>query len=241
VNPARLQGRLDLLHTIDNGPKPPSSTDTQSLEHFRQMAAQLLLDERSTAAFRLEQEPDKVRAAYGDHICGQSALLARRLTEAGVPVVTIVCAAAGDLNAAEGDNWDTHFNQYPRLKSLMPPVDQASAALLTDLVDRGRLDETLIVWLTEFGRTPAMNKGGGRDHYPLCYSVAFAGGGIQGGQVYGRSDRLAAEPVDHPCGPHDLHATIFHALGIPGEGQLEDGLGRPLTLTDGRPLPLFVR
>ena len=114
-----------------------------------------------------------------------------------------------------------------------------AAALLDDLADRGLLDRTLVVWLTEFGRTPKINRGAGRDHYPFCYSVVFAGGGVRGGQVYGRSDRHAAEPADLPCGPNDLHATIFHALGIPQETQLVDNLGRPFPVTDGLPLPLF--
>src|SRR5262249_26034353 len=123
-------------------------------------------------------------------------------------------------------------------KALLPPLEQASSALLDDLALRGLLDETLVVWATEFGRTPKLS-GNGRDHYPLCYSVAMAGGGIQGGQVYGRSDRIGAPPADRACGPNDLHATILHALGIPLESHLEDSFGRPMAVTDGQPLPLF--
>jgi uncharacterized protein (DUF1501 family) len=117
-------------------------------------------------------------------------------------------------------------------------LDQGSSALLDDLADRGLLDTTLVVWLTEFGRTPRI-MGTGRDHYPFCYSVAFAGGGIRGGQVYGRSDSQGARPLDFPCGPGDLHATILHALGIPLDATLTDVQGRPLAICDGRPLPLF--
>src|SRR5262249_18387628 len=104
---------------------------------------------------------------------------------------------------------------------------------------RGRLEETLVVWLTEFGRTPRLNNGAGRDHFPNCYSMAFAGGGIRGGQVYGTSDRIASTPADNACRPADLHATIFQALGIPADAHVQDNLGRPLALTEGRPLPLF--
>src|SRR5207249_5993292 len=126
---------------------------------------------------------------------------------------------------------DTHGNNFVRLRrDLLPPFDRAVSALLTDLADRGRLQETLVVILTEFGRTPRINGGAGRDHYPLCYSVAFSGGGIRGGQVYGSSDRLGAFPRDLPCGPNDLHATIFRALGIPLEAHLQDNFGRSFSI-----------
>jgi hypothetical protein len=191
------------------------------------------------AAFDLDREPAPLRDRYGDHLCGQSVLLARRLTEAGVPICTVICAA-GDLNGSAGDHWDTHGNNFNRLKNdLLPPFDRAVSALLQDLHDRGRLGETLVVILTEFGRTPRLNRGAGRDHYPFCYSVALAGGGIRGGQVYGSSDRLGAVPRDQPCGPADLHATLFRALGIPLDLHLEDGSGRSFPLSEGRVLPLF--
>jgi hypothetical protein len=203
------------------------------------MAADMLLSPEVRAAFDLGREPDRLREAYGDHICGQSVLLARRLIEAGVPLVTVVCAA-GDLNGGKGDHWDTHSDNFNRLKNaLLPPLDRASSTLLNDLADRGRLDETLVVWLTEFGRTPKVNRSAGRDHFPDCYSVALAGSGVRGGQVYGRSDRQGGAPADRPSGPNDLHATILHALGIRGDAQFRDGLGHPSALTDGRVLPLF--
>ena len=166
-------------------------------------------------------------------------LLARRLAEAGVPVTTVYCAA-GDLNGSKGEHFDTHADNFNKLKErMLPPLDQASAALLTDQKERGTLDETLVVWLTEFGRTPKINRASGRDHYPNVYSVAFAGGGVRGGQVYGKSDWMGAEPAESPGGPPDLHATIFHALGIDDGTMIHDLDGRPLTLTDGQPLPLF--
>ncbi len=202
------------------------------------MAFDILLSPRVQSAFNLDLEPLPVRQAYGEHICGQSVLLARRLSEAGVPCTTVVCSA-GDLNNASGDMWDTHSNNFNRLKNdLLPPFDRAASALLTDLAARGRLEQTLVVFLTEFGRTPRI-RGAGRDHFPNCYSVALAGGGIRGGRVYGSSDRIGATPRDLPCGPNDVHATIFHALGISPEAHLQDNLGRNFPLSDGRVLPLF--
>src|SRR5436305_1859454 len=203
------------------------------------MALALPVSPRVQTAFNLDGEAQKVRATYGSHLCGQSVLLARRLTEAGVPIVTVVCAA-GDLNGSAGDHWDTHGNNFNRLKrDLLPPFDRAVSALLSDLSDHGRLAETLVVLLTDFGRTPKINGGAGRDHYPNVYSIFLAGGGIRGGQVYGSSDRLGAEPRDLPAGPADVHATIFQALGIPLDSHLHDSTGRPFPLTDGQPLRLF--
>jgi hypothetical protein len=202
------------------------------------MALDLVASPRVRATLDLDREDPRVREKYGDHICGTSVLMARRLVEAGVPLVTVVCAA-GDLNGSAGDHWDTHGDNFNRLKrALLPPLEQASSALLDDLAARGLLEQSLVVWLTEFGRTPKVS-GNGRDHYPFCYSVALAGGGIRGGQVYGSSDRIGAHPRELPCGPNDLHATIFQALGIPLDAHLEDSEGRPRALTDGRPLPLF--
>ena len=189
-------------------------------------------------AFALDQEDPKVLERYGDHLCGRSMLLARRLTDAGVPIVTVTCAA-GDLNGSVGQHFDTHGNNFNRLKQLLPIFDRPAAALLDDLAERGRLDETLVVFLTEFGRTPRINRGAGRDHYPNCYSVVLAGGGIQGGQVYGSSDRLGAEPGSLPTGPADLHATIFEAMGIPADTHIVDPAGRPFPIADGTRLPLF--
>lgn len=231
----RMQSRLQLGANLERVAAPAPA----SFNHYRRMAADLLMRPEVSAAFDLEREPSKLRASYGDHVCGQSALLARRLTEAGVPIVTVF-AGAGDLNGGAGDNWDTHGDNFNRLRTrLLPPLGQGSIALLNDLAARGRLQETLVVWLTEFGRTPKIY-GTGRNHYPYCYSVAFAGGGIRGGQVYGRSDRHAALPAQQPCGPADLHATVFHALGIAPDAHLTDAFGRPMALCDGKPLPLFA-
>jgi hypothetical protein len=235
VDSSRLIGRQQLAQVVDRR----FAATTGSYDLCRQQASDILLSPTVQAAFNLDLESARIRDAYGDHLCGQSVLSARRLTEAGVPIVTVICAA-GDLNGASGDMWDTHGNNFNRLKNdLLPPFDRAASTLLRDLSERGRLDDTLVIILTEFGRTPRINGGAGRDHYPLCYSIALAGGGIRGGQVYGSSDRLGALPRDLPTDPSDVHATIFDALGIPLDSHLTDHSGRSFPLTDGRVLPLF--
>ena len=232
----RLRARQSLTGMLDHGFAAPVNP---SFENCSQMASDILTSSRVQAAFNLDLEPIALRQRYGEHICGQSVLLARRLLDAGVPMATVICAA-GDLNGSSGDMWDTHGNNFVRLRrDLLPPFDAAASALLADLADRGQLDETLVVILTEFGRTPRINGSAGRDHYPLCYSVVLAGGGIRGGQVYGASDRLGALPADRPCNPGDLHATIFHALGIPLDATLADQAGRSFPVTEGRVLPLM--
>lgn len=237
LNRHRLDRRRSLLTGLEPTLRDPARG--KSFDHFRDLAFDMLLSQRVREAFELEREPDRMQKAYGDHICGQSVMLARRLVEAGVPIVT-VCCAAGDLNGAAGDHWDTHGDNFNRLKNTMlPSFDRPASALLADLHERGLLDDTLVVFLTDFGRTPKINGGAGRDHYPHAFSVCLAGAGIRGGQVYGSSDAHGAFPHTHPCGPNDLHATIFQALGIPLDSQLSDQTGRQHRITNGEPLPLF--
>ncbi|MEK6233415.1 MAG: DUF1501 domain-containing protein [Planctomycetales bacterium] len=208
-------------------------------ERFRNMAADMLFDSPVKHAYDLKNEDPRIREMYGNHIGGQSMLLARRLTEAGVPVVQ-VNAGAGDLAGGSGDNWDTHRDHFPKMKKrLLPVFDRAISALLTDLEQRGLLEETLVAVLTDFGRTPKINKNGGRDHYPAVFSQILAGGGIRGGQVYGSSDANGAQPASDPCTPSDFHATVFKAMGISPREELHDPLGRPLQICSGRALPLF--
>ena len=225
-----LLGHLDQFQGIGN-----SVTD---MDYFRNLATDMLMSPNVRNAFDLDLESQATKDKFGNHICGQSMLLARRLVQAEVPIVTVACSA-GDLNGSAGDHWDTHADNFNRIKSTMlPAFDRPAAALLDDLDERGMLDETLVVFLTEFGRTPKINKNAGRDHYPSCYSVAFAGAGIQGGQVYGKSDKSGSEPAENACGPADLHATIFEAFGINHKTTITDRLGRPFPISDGEPLPL---
>lgn len=234
VDSERFAGRQSLVQRLNRAP----IHETRGHDHFRQLATDIVTSPRVQAAFNLDLEPVQRRDAYGHHICGQSMLQARRLAEAGVPVTTVICAA-GDLNGSSGDHWDTHGDNFNRLKrDLLPPFDQGASALLADLSDRGMLDETMVVIFSEFGRTPLV-RGNGRDHYPGVYSIALAGGGVRGGIVVGASDRYGAVPSNTPARPGDMHATIFEALGIPIESQLRDGNGRPHPLCEGRVLPVF--
>jgi hypothetical protein len=186
-------------------------------------------------AFDLTAESARSRQRYGQSAFGQGLLLARRLVEAGVALVTV--------NWARDDAfWDTHANNFNQLKnSLLPPFDCGFSALLADLHQRGILDETLVVCLGEFGRTPRINVQAGRDHWAACNTVVLAGAGVGGGQVHGASDRWAAYPATAPVSPADIAATIYHALGIDLGTPLHDALGRPLPLCTGKPLlSLFV-
>ncbi|MDA1013354.1 MAG: DUF1501 domain-containing protein [Planctomycetota bacterium] len=237
LDEARLTQRHQLMTTLER--RVGQSADFESFDHFRDMASGILLSSGVKTAYDLDREDPKNRERYGDHIGGQSLLLARRLTEVGVPIVQVICSA-GDLNGGAGDMWDTHSDNFNRLKDrLLPVYDRGASALLMDLEERGRLDDTLVVFLTDFGRTPRINGGAGRDHYPNAYSVVLAGGGIKGGQVYGSSDSNGAHPQSHACGPEDLHATIFQALGISPRAEIRDMLNRPFPVSDGKVLPLF--
>jgi hypothetical protein len=203
-----------------------------------QQAFDLISSPQARRAFDLGLESPKVRDRYGRDRFGQSALLARRLVEAGVPFLRVNWTRVrGALN---NGHWDTHSRNTEGLKQLMPLMDQTYSALLEDLSDRGLLDETLVVWMGEFGRTPKINAAAGRDHWGQVFSVALAGGGVRGGQVYGASDRRGAYPRDGRVLPQDLTATVLHCLGIPASSEVRDNQGRPLAVTRGQVIrPLF--
>jgi hypothetical protein len=237
VPPLRFQGRETLLAQVnrhldgvDRG-GAVSRFNAQSRQAF-----DLLRSNRTRQAFALEQESAAVRDRYGRSRFGQSVLLARRLVEAGVSLVQVNWTrTASDTN--DNPVWDTHSKNSERLKTaLMPPMDQAYSALLQDLSDRGLLDQTLVVWMGEFGRTPKINPRGGRDHWGHVFSVALAGGGIRAGQVYGSSDRIGGHPRDGRVQPQDLTATIFHCLGYRPDTELHDALGRPMAISKGEVL-----
>jgi hypothetical protein len=185
-------------------------------------------------AFDIDSEGVKTRDRYGRLRFGQSCLLARRLVEADVPLIRVNWTRVP--NMPNNGHWDTHTKNTEALRKMMPILDTAYTALLEDLSDRGLLDDTLVVWCAEFGRTPKINGAGGRDHWGPCFSVALAGGGVRGGAVYGSSDKLAAYPKDGRVTPQDLHATIYHCLGIPRDTEIHDGLGRPLAICRGEPV-----
>ena len=186
-------------------------------------------------AFDLAQEPAATRDRYGRHIFGQSVLMARRLVEAGVRLVAVNWVRHDD--GAGGQGWDTHATHLNWCRDeLLPPTDRAVSALLTDLHDRGRLEETLVIVMGEFGRTPKFNKDGGRDHWPDVFSVLLAGGGIRGGQVYGASTPDGAHPAADPVSPGDLAATLYYCLGIDPRAEIHDAQNRPFPLADGEVL-----
>jgi hypothetical protein len=230
VDGRRVKGRRQLLAQIERRTAALEETATaRNLDGFTRRAYELLASRASRDAFDLTREPARVRQRYGSTPFGQNCLLARRLVEAGVPMVTINSFAKRD--------WDTHSNNFRELKqTLLPPTDQGFSALLMDLHSRGLLEETLVVWMGDMGRTPRVNQGGGRDHWSFCYSILVAGGGIRGGQVYGASDRRGAYPSVNPVSPAEITATIYHLLGIDPGAHVMDQQGRPFVVSPGKPI-----
>ena len=230
----RLADRRDLLDTINRQAEGAlHSSETAGMDTHYRKAFELLASPQARKALDLSAEPDSVRERYGRNSFGQSALLARRLVEHGMTLVTVYYVE-GQFGPA--GPWDTHTNNFPALKNgLMPPTDRGFAALLEDLSMRGLLDQTLVVWMGEFGRTPNVfpSPGGARDHWPKCQSVVLAGGGIKGGQVYGSSAKDAGYPRDNPVHTNDLGTTIYHCLGVGADTEVPDQLGRPNRICSG--------
>ncbi|MBC8354381.1 MAG: DUF1501 domain-containing protein [Planctomycetes bacterium] len=229
LSTVRLDQRAKLLHQLEQRWREFDRSGTAvGMSQLKQRAFNLLGSADSQRAFDLSREKAQVREQYGRHRFGQTMLLSRRLVEAGTPLVTVNWSK---LNA---DQWDTHSKNYSRLRELLPPFDQGMAAFISDLEQRGLLETTLVVCLGEFGRTPKMNKDAGRDHWPDCYSVLMAGGGLKQGVVFGASDRQAAFPDRDPIGPWDIAATCYHLLGIDPRAHLHDREQRPYRIADGR-------
>jgi hypothetical protein len=225
----RVELRRNLLHSVNRELDTLlRQNEVQALDRFQQRALDLIASPDTRKAFDIAAEPAALRESYGRNIYGQSILLARRLVENGCRVVTM--SWAPDANAT----WDTHGNNFNSLKNnLLPQLDAALASLLTDLKDRGLLEKTVVVCMGEFGRTPKINGNAGRDHYPGCYSLLMAGGGIKGGRVVGKSDDTGAEPAENPLTPQDLIATIYTLLGINPETEFPDRFDRPLKVLNG--------
>ncbi|MGD9723931.1 MAG: DUF1501 domain-containing protein [Pirellulales bacterium] len=241
VEAGRLDDRRRLLAAIDRQlVERERGAALHARDQFYERSFALLSSSEAKRAFDISAEEPQLRERYGHHKSGQSLLLARRLIEAGVKFVT--CFSGSN----PGDGWDTHKDNFGQLKNtLMPPEDQAFSALIEDMDTRGLLDETLIVWSGEFGRKPQIgmpnpltnNIGpGGRDHWPFCYSLVFAGVGVKRGFVYSNSDRIGAHPVGPPHTPADVAATMYWALGLDPESEIHDRLGRPFKLAEGKPI-----
>jgi hypothetical protein len=243
----RMAERRALLAQLDR-PLDAASAQVQAHDANHQRAFQLLTvasDERN--AFDLSQEPRALRERYGLNPHGQSVLQARRLVERGVPLVTVFWPNDGIKNVSV--YWDTHSRNFVDLKErLMPVADQAFSALLDDLDSRGLLDETLVIWTGEFGRTPRVGQvnsdagagADGRDHWPGCFTSVLAGGGAKRGFVYGRSDKTAAFPAESPVAPTDLFATVYHLLGVPEHQVLPDATGRPQFVRPGKAIDALL-
>jgi hypothetical protein len=230
----RLNRRRSLLEQFEGARAGLESRSRgQQLDRYQQMAFSLLQSDKLRTALDLRREPLPTRELYGHTLFGQSCLAARRLVEAGSRVVSVFWDEFGLAGMA----WDTHWNHYPRMKiELCPGLDQGWYGLITDLDQRGLLDETLVVCTSEHGRTPQINKaaGGGRDHWSRVYSAMMAGGGVARGRVVGASDKHGSDVKDLPLSPKDMLATMYHVLGIDHHLLVRDALQRPLPLVEGR-------
>lgn len=236
-SPDRLLRRHNLLASIDSQRRALDGTSVASrLSAQQQQALGLLTSPSVRAAFDLDRETPETRDRYGRNTHGQCVLLAKRLLDQGVSFVSVNWHNDGQ------NFWDTHGNNFNRLKNdLIPPADRALSAILDDLALSGQLDDTLIVWVGEFGRAPVINGSAGREHHPYCYSGLMAGGGIGGGRVYGSSDNHGAYPNENPISPQELVATMYHSLGVSPEQVLYDSLNRPHQVLAGQPIrDLFV-
>ncbi|MBX3438384.1 MAG: DUF1501 domain-containing protein [Planctomycetaceae bacterium] len=226
VSAQRLDVRQSLLRRFDDTVQNLSRRAPGSdVSQMQSRAIDLLTSPATQRAFQLDDESAERRDAYGRNIYGQSALLARRLIEAGTRLVTL--SWAPDANAT----WDTHGNNFRSLRgTLLPQFDAACSSLIEDLAARGRLDRTLIAVLGDFGRTPKINASAGRDHWNFCYSVMMVGGGFRPGLIYGSSDSIGAYPASNALGPGDIIATMYHCLGIRHDREIYDNLSRPFRL-----------
>jgi hypothetical protein len=231
----RLDSRRGLLRQIDDEARRMTDSGTlATFDRHRQRAFDLLTSNRVKAAFRLDDEDPRLRDRYGRTLFGASALVARRLVEAGVRFINVTWDVYWERLQLQHDGWDTHGRNFAIMSEYnLPYFDLAYTALLGDLEARGLLDETLVVVMSEMGRTPKINANAGRDHWTYCYSVVLAGAGIRGGTAFGASDAQAAFVKDHPVSPADLCATIYHLLGIDPEMMLPDRTGRPVAIAQG--------
>jgi hypothetical protein len=237
----RMSRRQSLLAQFNQ--RRAALGDSPLLDAFdadTRQAFELLSSGRSAKAFRLDDEPSAVRDRYGRSPFGQSVLLGRRLIEAGVKLVQVNWYRGAD-EPQSNPCWDSHTDEARRLRTVLAPAtDQAYSSLLEDLSQRGLLDETLVVCMAEFGRSPRINGAGGRDHWGSVYSVALAGGGVRGGQAYGASDAIGGQPKEGRVRPQDLTATVYDRLGYRPETTVNDPLGRPLPISTGEPIAAIV-
>lgn len=230
----QMKDRMALLNAVNSHQKwLGDAAETKKLTDQQHQAVAVLTSGKVAKAFDIDQEPVAVRDRYGRHAFGQSCLLARRLIEAGVPVV--------QANMGRVQNWDSHGDLFKRMKKdLLPPLDSGVSALIDDLNERGLFEDTMLMMLGEFGREPKINKSGGREHWGPCFCGLFAGAGVKPGQVIGKSDKTAAYPSTTPYSPDDIGATVYTVLGVDPHAEVADRLGRPVQLNRGNVIrPLF--
>lgn len=233
IDTSRMSKRHSLLSKLDTIRRDVDTKgDIQGLDQFYSDAVEMITSDRARTAFDVHAEDPKLREKYGRNDLGQSCLLARRLVEAGVSYVTIQA----------GGGWDTHGDNFSQLKNnLLPKYDRAVAALVEDLSDRGLADDVLVMSFGEFGRTPRINGGAGRDHWPGAMSVLFAGGGLKMGQIVGTTDSKAEYPTSRPCSPGCILSTMYHSVGIDHREVFYDQARRPLPiLNEGQPIVELV-
>ncbi len=232
----RLQRRRELQQLVDQQVRLMEYSElAQGFDDYYQRAISMLTSDNVRKAFDLSSEPAAIRDRYGRTTYGQSCLLARRLVEAGVKFTTVYFSSSIGGRRVNDGGWDTHGFDDTRMYNIvdkyqLPITDQTLPTLLDDLESRGLLDETLVVWMGEFGRTPEINKNESRDHWPQCYTALLAGGGVKGGYVYGVSDERAKYPAEKPVRPEDLAATIFQLVGIDPQTEIYDRNNRPLAI-----------
>ena len=232
---SRTDDRLELLEGMESDFLAQHSVPSSESHRAAYRRAVRMVRSEASKAFNLDEEPASLRDAYGRNEFGQGCLLARRLVERGVPFVEVTLSRA---TAAAGLGWDTHQRNFEAVQQICGVLDPAWSTLISDLKDRGRLDSTLVVWMGEFGRTPKINPAGGRDHFPLAWSTALAGGGIKGGQAYGRTSHDGMAIEDKAVSVPDFMATICTALGIDPRKQNISDIGRPIRIADptGQPI-----
>jgi hypothetical protein len=232
----RLQRRREVQRIVDRQARLLEfSAEANGLDEYYDKALGMLTSDRVRKAFDISAEPAELREKYGRTTYGQGCLLARRLVESGVKFVTVYFSdSIGGRDIGKG-GWDTHGFDNSRMYKIidkyhLPLTDQTLPTLLDDLTARNMLDDTLVVWMGEFGRTPKINENQSRDHWPQCYTVLLAGGGVKGGFVFGKSDAQAMYPDEQPVKPEDLAATIFYLLGIDPAHEIRDRNDRPLVI-----------
>jgi hypothetical protein len=228
ITEARFSKRLEIWDRLQSNFLATRAEGAPKTHHTVYQGAVQLMGSEDANAFKLDDEPEALREAYGRNVFGQGCLLARRLVERGVPFI--------EVSLGGGAGWDTHADNFTRVANLSRDLDAGWATLMKDLDERGLLESTTILWMGEFGRTPSINSNAGRDHFPAAWSCVLAGGGIAGGQAYGKTSKDGNEVVADKVEVGDVLATLCEALGVSSGTMQQSNIGRPLPITEGFPI-----